>query len=333
MPPYRPVSEPVNYPIIRQSVVVGSVLLLIFSGVWLLPDTQEETSHKTTASEQLVIQELPAATVIEPLHIPSDALEATAAHVYDVRSGTTIYQREASRVHSIASITKLMTALLVHELLAELDEPIIVSAAAVAQHGNSGLRVGERITAENLNSYALLASSNDAAYALAYSLGERIMPGKGSEAFINLMNIRAQELGLEDTQFQNPTGLDVSAAESGALSTATDVSTLMSYIVTNYPELLQPTRAVETRILNQEGGFHLAANTNPIVDTIPNLLGSKTGFTNLAGGNLTIAYDAGFNRPIIITVLDSSWSGRFTDVQKLVEAVQRHLQEDLEYSE
>ncbi len=76
------------------------------------------------------------------------------------------------------------------------------------------------------------------------------------------------------------------------------------------------------RIYNTDGEYHDAINTNDIVSRIPNLIGSKTGYTDLAGGNLTVAFDAGFDRPIIITVLGSSREERFTDVLKLVNAVQ-----------
>lgn len=330
MPPYHPYSQPANYPIFRQAIVIGAVLLLIFSGLWLMPDASNATNPDTEEREVFTIRELPSTTPPEAMTFATDEIEAEAALVYDVHTETVLFEKAGDAVHSLASITKLMTALVVTELLDELGEVITVSADAVAQYGNSGLRSGERISAGNLTNYALLSSSNDAAYALAYSLGEQVLPGEGSQVFVDLMNIRAEELGLSDTIFQNPTGLDISTVESGALGTAVDVTKLMQYILSEHPELLRPTSLSETRIYNHAGEFHRAANTNPLVHSIPNLLGSKTGYTDLAGGNLTIAYDAGFNRPVIITVLDSSWSGRFTDVQKLVDATQRHLQEDLQ---
>ena len=77
-----------------------------------------------------------------------------------------------------------------------------------------------------------------------------------------------------------------------------------------------------SRVYNSAGAYHEAFNTNELVGDIPNLLGSKTGFTDLAGGNLTIAFDAGFDRPIIITVLGSTREGRFDDVATLIAASQ-----------
>jgi D-alanyl-D-alanine carboxypeptidase len=99
----------------------------------------------------------------------------------------------------------------------------------------------------------------------------------------------------------------------------------MEYILLNHPEILTPTVTEYTRLYNQSGDFHEAYNTNDILTDIPNLLGSKTGYTDLAGGNLTIAFDAGYNRPIIVTVLGSSRNERFSDIKKLVAAVEEAM--------
>jgi D-alanyl-D-alanine carboxypeptidase (penicillin-binding protein 5/6) len=120
----------------------------------------------------------------------------------------------------------------------------------------------------------------------------------------------------------NPTGLDISAEEAGAYGTARDVSFLLEYIVKNHPAILEPTKSNKTLLYNTVGGFHEAKNTNNIVNQIPNLIGSKTGYTDLAGGNLTVVLDIGFNHPVIITVLGSTIDGRFSDVSKLIEVVQ-----------
>ena len=313
--------EPANYPVVRQIVIVGIGLLLIFSGIFLSSsgsDTQKNNMALLDANpaEYTIIEDLPP-TQFTP--ISNVSLEAQAAHVYDVEKNTVLYSQNADAVLPLASITKLMTVLLVAELL-EDGSVITISAEAVAQYGNSGLRVGERVTAENLALYSLLSSSNDAAYALAISAGNRLFDGEGVTAFVDAMNMRAQELELTNTSFQNPTGLDISTIESGANGTAEDVTRLMQYLLEHQPELLAMTRASQSRVYSEGGGFHEAANTNPLISTIPNVIGSKTGFTDLAGGNLTIAFDGGFNRPIIITVLGSSFNGRFNDVQELIDA-------------
>jgi len=323
--------QPANYPVMRQAALSALFLIPLAIGVWMVSDTEKETITVQNTNT-IVVEPLPSSPSITPLQIEPEDIEANSAMVYDLRTDTVLFAKNETEVLSIASVAKLMTALLVTELIDHHSVVLTVSPEAVRQYGNSGLRVGERITADNLNQYALLSSSNDAAYALAHSIGDQLFEGEGSQAFVDAMNVRAKEIGLTETAFQNPTGLDISTVESGALGTAKDVNELMAHLVTEHEDLLAPTRKPETALYNEDGEFHRAANTNPLVESIPNLLGSKTGYTDLAGGNLVIAFDAGFNRPIIITVLNSSWNGRFRDVETLIEAVQEQLRSDLSRS-
>ena len=99
---------------------------------------------------------------------------------------------------------------------------------------------------------------------------------------------------------------------------------LFEYALKNYPEVLEATRYKNLHFASTEK-IYSVENTNVIVDQIPNLIASKTGYTDLAGGNLIIAFDAGLGRPIIITVLGSTEEGRFADVLKLVEATKQQL--------
>lgn len=317
--------HPADYPVFRQAVLSALFLVPLALGIWLVSGSEKE-EQVARSGEAITIEPLPEPSKLTPLEISPDDIQAEAAVVYDLKTGTALFTKNENEIHSLASITKLMTALLVAELLDHNSAVITVTEEAVRQYGNSGLRVGERVTAENLNQYALLSSSNDAAYALAHSIGEELFDGEGSQAFVDAMNVRATELGLTETVFQNPTGLDVSTVESGALGTAEDVSKLMSFLVLEHSELLAPTKNIEQPIYNQDGEFHRAANTNPLVQNIPNLIGSKTGYTDLAGGNLVVALDVGFNRPIVVTVLNSSWTGRFQDVEFLIDSTIRHLQ-------
>jgi D-alanyl-D-alanine carboxypeptidase len=219
-----------------------------------------------------------------------------------------------------------MTALLAHELVPG-DEGVTVPMAAIRQEGSSGLVAGEQLDIEKLRQLALVSSSNDAAFALAASVGTLLGTKDPTSQFIAGMNIRADELGLLTLDFKNTTGLDVSLTEPGAIGSARDVSFLMEYIISNYPEIITPTQDSATRIYNAAGAYHDINNTNEVALQIPNMIGSKTGYTDLAGGNLTIAFDAGLNRPIIITVLGSTRDERFSDVLALVSAVQETLSE------
>jgi D-alanyl-D-alanine carboxypeptidase (penicillin-binding protein 5/6) len=218
-----------------------------------------------------------------------------------------------------------MTALLAYELI-EQDKPATVSINAIRQEGSYGLSAGEQFNIQQLTQLALIESSNDAAYELAASVGGILGERDGVSQFVTGMNIRAAELGLQSLDFKNMTGLDISANQPGAAGNAKDVSFLMEYILTNYPEILTPTQKSNARVYNSTGQYHDVENTNDIVNRIPNVLGSKTGFTDLAGGNLTIAFDIGLNRPIIVTVLGSSREERFSDVLTLIAAVQNSIE-------
>lgn len=156
---------------------------------------------------------------------------------------------------------------------------------------------------------------------LAATVGQSVANSESEEVLVQIMNERAKELTLPSLRFYNTTGLDISAQEAGAYGTARDVSFLMAFLYREYPELLEASTILETEIPNEAGGYHNARNTNRILSDIPNIIGSKTGYTDLAGGNLTIMYDAGFGRPIIITVLNSTFFGRFDDVANIIEAV------------
>lgn len=310
-----------RYPVLGQLFILGFALMLVFSGIFFTRTSAEPApsyNHvQSLPAEERVLTRSQPSSVAGAFIVPET--QAEAIMVYDVNADEVIYARNADTPLPLASITKLMTALVVTELLTS-DTSVTITPEAVAQYGQSGLYEGETVTAQNLIEYALLASSNDAAYALAVSLGEKLIPGEGSGAFVDAMNLRARELELESIMFQNPTGLDVTNFESAAQGSARDVNTLMRYLLTTHPELLLPTRSDSARIQTEVGRYLDIRNTNRIIPRIPNLLGSKTGYTELAGGNLTIAFDTGYNRPIIITVLGSTFTGRFEDVAALVDA-------------
>jgi D-alanyl-D-alanine carboxypeptidase len=227
----------------------------------------------------------------------------------------------------LASITKLMTALVAYELV-EDDTPITISASAAAEQSGGTLRPGEVFKVKELADFALVTSYNSAAYMLSDAVGQLLGEGNGVEQFAAGMNIKAEELGLLSMKYYNATGLDVSSSMAGAYGSARDVSLLVDHIYTKYPEILRPTTAPRTRLYNSLGQFHEANNTNEIITEIPNLLGSKTGYTDLAGGNLTIIFDAGFNHPIAITVLGSTRTERFNDMKKLITATLSSLNQE-----
>lgn len=315
-------AEKNHFPIMAQLSILMVALVFMFGSV-IIKTINEKTPIQISDSAP-VINEDPREYPITPQRIEEVSLRADAAFVWDVKAQMPLYSENQEDQLPLASITKLMTALVAYELV-EGDTENVVSVNDILQEGASGLMPGEVLSAEELSVLALISSSNDAAYALAANVGALLGDKDPTSQFIAGMNIRAEELGLDSLEFKSVTGLDLSLSQPGAVGSAKDVSLLMEHIVENHPEIVAPTQEKTSRVYNSNGAYHDADNTNRIVELIPNLIGSKTGYTDLAGGNLTIAFDAGFNRPIIITVLGSTREDRFTDVLTLVHATQETL--------
>jgi D-alanyl-D-alanine carboxypeptidase len=327
LPPIIDTAEASNhttFPILWQLIVLATILISLFGYVLFTTMNRAESSPATVlpaTSGQESQQQVQPQTVQK---LEGIELTAKAAYVWDVKSQRALYAKNEDEALPLASITKLMTALLAHELVAEQTKTS-VPLSAIMQEGSSGLYAGEQFDMATLNQLALISSSNDAAYTMAASVGSLLGEREPAQQFITGMNIRAEELGLTSLKFKSVTGLDISPTEPGSIGSARDVSFLMEQIVQNYPEILEPTKQSYTRVYNTAGEYHDVKNTNEVVSDIPNLIGSKTGYTDLAGGNLTIAFDLGFDRPIIVTVLQSTRDERFADVLTLVRAVQESV--------
>jgi D-alanyl-D-alanine carboxypeptidase (penicillin-binding protein 5/6) len=311
-----------KFPVKTQLVVVTLLLLGIFAGV-VAPKTLAlfGTTDNQAELGSVNITDGNNNNSLTLAKIDDVPIRAEAAYVWDVVGQRALYQKNADEELPLASITKLMTALVAYELVPD-DTLVTISSAAAAQQSGGSFKAGEVFPAKKLADFALISSYNSAAYTLASSVGELLGEEDSVVQFVAAMNVRAEELNLNTLKFSNPTGLDVSTTADGASGSAKEISFLMEYILKNEPDILIPTVTKSARLYNTVGDFHEANNTNNILADIPNLLGSKTGYTDLAGGNLTIAYDGGFNRPIIITVLGSTWSERFSDVKKLIAATE-----------
>lgn len=253
------------------------------------------------------------------------SLKAKGAIVWDVKEQKLLFNKNGDIVLPLASVTKLMTALVAYELL-DPEEKVTISAHDLQTIGDSGLLDGEIFSVQDLVDLTLISSSNDGATALGSKVASIIDPTKDPEAlFIDAMNMKAKELGLSKTYFLNSAGLDVSRTEAGAYGTARDMALLMEYIITKTPDAVALTSLNVKNIANAHGNYHIAENTNEVVGAIDGLIASKTGSTDLAGGNLVIAFDAGLNHPVIVSVLGSTYSGRFDDTLLLVEETQKYL--------
>lgn len=249
-------------------------------------------------------------------------LEADAAYVWDVSAQKPLYAKNANAQLPLASLTKLMTGLIALESYDE-NKPVKITLDAITQDGENGFEDGDTWKASELLGFTMISSSNDGAYALAAAAGAFNRTDGGG--FIDRMNAKAKDLGLAQTYFTNPTGLDASAIESGSYGSARDMAFLMEYIIKHAPLVVAHTTEAVATFVDESGETHTATNTNQAIGEIANALGSKTGYTELAGGNLVVAFDAGLNRPVVIAVLGSSREGRFRDVEQLLERTKETL--------
>ncbi|MEK7662401.1 MAG: hypothetical protein AAB355_02840 [Patescibacteria group bacterium] len=240
-------------------------------------------------------------------------LTAKASYVYDISRKKILYEENADLTLPIASLTKLMTAL---TALSEAPRKTIVtiSKKSLGKEGDTGLLSDERWTLDSLIKFTLLTSSNDGAAAIAGALG-----ASGEGEFVKKMNTRAKESGFEDVYFANETGLDENSDSAGAYASAKWVARIMEEFIVKYPDILEATAYSLVIFHSEDEKAHNAENTNKTVEKIPGIIASKTGFTDIAGGSLAIAFDAGLGQPIIIVVLGGTLNGRFSDVLELSE--------------
>ncbi|MSU55390.1 MAG: D-alanyl-D-alanine carboxypeptidase [Candidatus Taylorbacteria bacterium] len=248
-------------------------------------------------------------------------LSARSAYVYDMKGKKEIFSRNGSAQLPLASLTKVMMAITALSLLPDTTV-VNINPSFLLTEGDSGLYSNESWQLKDLLNLTLVESSNDGANAIASVAGAFGKPDVsekiGRQQFVEAMNKKAIELNLAQTYFLNPTGLDENVNVSGAYGSAHDMSILFSNAITKYPELFGSTSYHERVFTSLSNLKHVVKNTNTFVGNIPSLLGSKTGYTDLAGGNLVIAFDAGIDHPIVVSVLGSTEKGRFEDVEKLV---------------
>lgn len=314
-------------PVRQQLMLLTAILMLIFvgaSGTLISKVLGTSSSIAAEEGESPAIAATGAVTNDTEDPFAAITVRGKAAYVWDIKAQRALYKKNETDTLPLASVTKLMTALVAHELLAPQD-PVAIKPSSLRQDGDSGFVDGETFTRQSLTDLTLMSSSNDGAHALAASAGATLAPDNATRAFVEAMNIRAKELGLNDTTFKNATGLDITETEAGSYGTAKDIAFLMEYIVKNEPDLLKFTQESAARLYSEDGASHDAENTNYYIDELPGVIGSKTGYTTLAGGNLVVAFNAGLDRPIIVVVLGSTRQERFTDVVRLAKAAESYV--------
>ncbi len=202
-----------------------------------------------------------------------------SALLLDVATGTILYEKNPHEPLAPASVTKVMTMLLIMEAIdsgkIHWDDTVTVSEAAAAKGGSQiYLKVGETMSVTDMVKSIAVSSANDCACAMAEHLA-------GSEgAFVDRMNARAAELGMNDTHFVNCTGLDDEENAKDHLTSAYDIALMSRELMKNHPDITKFTTIWMDTV--RDGTFGLA-NTNKLVRFYPGATGLKTGFTSNAG--------------------------------------------------
>ncbi len=231
--------------------------------------------------------------------VASLKVQSHIALIFDEQTQLPIYNKNSDTVVPIASITKLMTAMVMLDAQLPMNEPVSVTGDDLnkIRRAKSKLRVGMTLTRSEMLKLALMASENRAALALA-----RSYPG-GPVAMVAAMNTKAKALGMQSTKFFDPTGLD-----SDNVSTAQDLVKMVA-AARNYALIHQYTTSTSHSVEGLRGRTMRFNNTNPLVRNASWNIGvSKTGYISEAGQCLVM--EAKINqRPVIIVLLDS-WGKR-----------------------
>lgn len=273
-----------------------SLVSVLFMGMW--------HGGNASVSDVSLLQNITVAPPAEEMVVDS-RLSASGVIVIDRLSGQSVYGKQAQVRRPMASITKLMTALIITENHA-LDEIVTIPKAAESIVGNKAyFKAGERYTVGDVLSALLISSANDAAYTLA------VFHAGSSDNFVQLMNKRAKELGLVDTSYANPSGLD----HPDQYSTPRDIALLTNYVLSKEPIALRMKRRWD-RIVSIEGTEIPLAHTHQLIQAgTGGVVAGKTG-TTLAAHQCLVSVFTYEGREYIMVLLRSD--NRYADTKVLL---------------
>ncbi len=231
---------------------------------------------------------------------------------------TVLFEKKQNSELPIASITKLMTYLVANEFYKNEQDIIITKEAAQQANTLNALTEGDELKVSELIPIMLIESSNDAAFALTKVIGE--------EGFLDLMNFKAKELGLLNTHFYNPTGVDPEARNMPQdqinYSTVRDIAQLTKTLIFTQPAFLKIVSKKEYPLYKEGVMVSTLKNTNELIGEVPEIIGGKTGTTDRAGGCLMVIMklnkddESAYTIGVILNSKD-----RFSDMKTLLNCV------------
>jgi serine-type D-Ala-D-Ala carboxypeptidase (penicillin-binding protein 5/6) len=292
---------------IKTGVALLSLALLLVSG----GATLEAAGAQERAPESGASGPPPEATPTTQALGPPE-IEAEAWALVDAESGLYLVGENPDEQLPMGSVTKVMTGLVVLEEGVDLDEEVTISEEAESYVGttysNVGLILGERVTVRDLLAATMIPSGTDAAYALAEHVG-----GGSVGNFIEMMNDQASAMGLEDTNFETPAGLDT----NGNYSSARDLAA-MTRVALQYPLFAELVDTADATISTQNREIEFS-NTNQLLTTYPPATGVKTGTTPQAGANLVASAEANDESYISVVIGAEDSEERFRASEALLE--------------
>lgn len=259
------------------------------------------------------------ATSTTPDAFATISIDAKAAAVYDLATGELLYAKNADAQLPLASLTKLLTVYAALSVLSP-NTPVTIPSDVTRLDAPRAFNAGQTFALSDLARLTLTASLNDGAAAILETTAAQ-QNRTQNEALAGA----AAALNLTQTYAVNGSGLDVNTAVSGGYGSARDLARLAGALAEKAPDIAAATTQSSAHAVSAGGTSFTVKNTDPMVDTIPGLLLSKTGYTDLAGGNLALVFDAGMNHPIAVVVLGSSKTSRFTDGNALIAATLAHF--------
>lgn len=255
----------------------------------------------------VLVPPLSASTPVPDMLPEPPRLTADRWIVYDADEEVVLASWNANDQAPMASVTKVMTAMVVTEH-ADLSEVVTVPSFVTGIRGSTaGLVPGEQWTIGDLMIAMMIRSGNDAAYTLGYHVG-----GESTQAFVDLMNAKARELGMDDTRFANPAGLDAQDHHS----TANDLLTLI-IASQAYPDVVRLGRITSVTMQpDPDGAVRVFTNTNKLVGRYPGAVGLKTGDTPWAD-KVLLGVTERAGRTVYSVVMHSD--DHFADTREIVE--------------
>ncbi len=270
---------------------------------------QEKVEQVILELKLVKVAPLPISTATNSAQLISvkqelDNLSAQAIYIYDLDSGAVLYEKNAHQPLSPASTTKMMTAIVADQVF-DKSHILTIDQAAFVQGNTMKLRKNESISVHNLLTGLLIASANDAAFTLADH------HPSGYTGFIKQMNQEAGKLSLEQTHFENPSGLD----QTDHYTTARDLAIIGKKLLDNY-FFKQLVATKQTQVIDISGKIiHQLYNTNVLLDNEPGIKGIKTGTTESAG-QVLVSFLSKDDKKIIIVVMGSE--DRYADTKTII---------------